>query len=177
MQRFAWKERMRLIHISTDYVFDGYGNNPIIESAIPNPLSVYGKSKLAGEQHVLRILTDAYIIRTAWVYSTFGKNFVKTIARLAKERDTLGVVYDQIGSPTYARDLADTIIKIIHSIESGNVDVPGIYHYANEGVTSWYDLACFIVQYYKLPCHVNPNSNGRIQDIGCKAGFHRAGQG
>ena len=150
------ERKIRLIHISTDYVFDGSGNQPIPETALPNPLSVYGKSKLEGEKHVLRILKDAYIIRTAWVYSSFGKNFVKTIARLAKERDSLGVVYDQIGSPTYAKDLAGVIIKIIQGIESGQVDKPGIYHYTNEGAISWYDLAYFIIQYYKLPTRINP---------------------
>lgn len=147
---------IRLIHISTDYVFDGYGNQPIIETADTNPLSVYGRSKLEGEHHVLATLEDAYIIRTAWVYSSFGKNFVKTIARLAQERDKLSVVCDQIGSPTYAKDLAITIVKIIEKIESGQVDAPGIYHYSNEGVTSWYDFAHFIVQFYKLPCRIKP---------------------
>ncbi|MEJ7645976.1 MAG: dTDP-4-dehydrorhamnose reductase [Chryseolinea sp.] len=144
---------IRLIHISTDYVFDGRGNQPIASSTVPNPLSVYGKSKLAGEQHVLNTLSNAYIIRTAWVYSSFGKNFVKTIARFAKERETLSVVYDQIGSPTYARDLASAILTIIEKIGLG-VDQPGIYHYTNEGVISWYDLAVFIVKHYNLPCKV-----------------------
>jgi len=150
------ERKIRLIHISTDYVFDGCGNTPIPDTAAPRPLSVYGKSKLAGEQHVLSTLKDAYIIRTAWVYSSFGKNFVKTIVRLGSERETLGVVYDQIGSPTYAKDLAGAIIRIVHSIESDGIDFPGIYHYTNEGVASWYDLAWFIIQYYKLPCRVNP---------------------
>ena len=159
------EKKIRLIHISTDYVFDGYGNTPIPDTAAPHPLSVYGESKLAGEQHVLNILKDAYIIRTAWVYSYFGKNFVKTIARLAKERDTLGVVYDQVGSPTHAKDLADAIIRIIHSIESDKVDAPGIYHYANEGVTSWYDLACFIIQHYGFPCQVNPISTEEYKTL------------
>ena len=156
------QRQIRLIHISTDYVFDGNGNQPISETTLPNPLSVYGKSKLAGEQCVLSTLKDAYIIRTAWVYSSFGKNFVKTIIRLAKERDSLGVVYDQIGSPTYAKDLATTILSIIQKIESGQADNPGIYHYTNEGVISWYDLAYFIMQYYNLPCRVNAYYNGGI---------------
>lgn len=148
------EKHIRLIHISTDYVFDGEGNYPIPDDAKPNPLSVYGKSKLAGEQHVLNTLKDAYIIRTAWVYSTFGKNFVKTIAKLAKEKESLTVVYDQVGSPTYARDLAAVIVAIIQKVHAGTVDQPGIYHYTNEGVISWYDFAIFIVQYYKLPCRI-----------------------
>lgn len=165
------QKKIRLIHISTDYVFDGKGNQPIPETAAPNPLSVYGKSKLAGERHVLDILKDAYIIRTAWVYSTFGKNFVKTIIRLAKERTELNVVYDQVGSPTYAEDLAHAIIKIIQAIESGQADKPGIYHYTNEGVISWYDLAYFIIQYYKLPCRVNPITTEEYKTLAIRPSF------
>jgi len=165
------EKRMRLIHISTDYVFDGYGNKPIAESETPNPLSIYGKSKLAGELHVQKVLKDAYILRTAWVYSTFGKNFVKTISKFARERDALNVVYDQVGSPTYARDLAATIIKIVQSIESGGVDVPGTYHYTNDGVTSWYDLARFIVDFYQLPCRVNPIPTEEYKTAAVRPGF------
>jgi len=150
------EKQIRLIHISTDYVFDGNGNRPIFETANTNPLSVYGKSKLEGEAHVLSTLSDAYVIRTAWVYSTYGKNFVKTISRLAAERETISVVNDQIGSPTYARDLGLAIIKIIGEITSGQADSPGIYHYTNEGSISWYDLATFIVDHYKLPCKIKP---------------------
>lgn len=149
------KKGMRMIHISTDYVFDGKGNRPIKTDAAPNPLSVYGKSKLEGERHVLTILDNAYIIRTAWVYSTFGKNFVKTISKLARERESLNVVNDQIGSPTYARDLAEVIIAIADQIYQGKNDRPGIYHFSNEGVISWYDFAWFIVKYYDLECKVN----------------------
>lgn len=149
------QKNIRLIHVSTDYVFDGESNQPITESMPVNPLSVYGKSKLEGENFVLNTLSDAYIIRTAWVYSTYGKNFVKTIAKLAREKDFLNVVYDQVGSPTYARDLAEAIVGIISKIELG-IDSPGIYHYSNEGVTSWYDFAWMIVKYYSLPCKINP---------------------
>jgi dTDP-4-dehydrorhamnose reductase len=147
-------KKIRLIHISTDYVFDGRGNELIEESAVTNPLSVYGKSKLQGEQHVLSQLPDAYVIRTAWVYSTFGKNFVKTIAALAQNKAELKVVNDQIGSPTYARDLASAILQLIESICLKHRDIPGIYHFTNEGVISWYDLAYFIVQHYNYPCKV-----------------------
>lgn len=149
------RKSIRLIHISTDYVFDGEGNVPINESTTPAPLSVYGRSKLEGEQHVQSILKNAYIIRTAWVYSTFGKNFVKTIAKLASEKDSLNVVYDQIGSPTYARDLAKVIIEVVHKIHSKQVDIPGLYHYTNEGVISWYDFAYFIAKYYGYTCQIN----------------------
>lgn len=162
---------IRLIHISTDYVFDGSGNQPIPETATPNPLSVYGKSKLEGERHVLNTLGDAYIVRTAWVYSSFGKNFVKTIAKLARERETLNVVYDQIGSPTYAKDLADTLIKMVQKVQSKEVDKPGIYHYTNEGVISWYDLAYFIVAHYKLPCRVNPITTEEYKTLAIRPKF------
>lgn len=149
------QKNMRLIHISTDYVFDGAGNQPIREDASPNPLSVYGKSKLDGELAVTATLDNAYIIRTAWVYSTFGKNFVKTIAKLARERESLNVVSDQIGSPTYARDLAHAILQIVTKVSANEVDAPGVYHFSNEGVISWYDFAWFIVNFYALPCQVN----------------------
>jgi len=165
------EKNIRLIHISTDYVFDGNDNQPIPENVAPNPLSVYGKSKLAGEAHVTSILKDAYIIRTAWVYSSFGKNFVKTILRLAKERDSLGVVYDQIGSPTYAKDLAVVIIKIIQSIESGRIDEPGTYHFTNEGAISWYDLAYFIIQHANLPCRINPITTEEYKTLAVRPAF------
>jgi len=156
LAEIAKEKKIRLIHISTDYVFDGESNQPIDENAKPAPLSVYGHSKLEGEKHVMAILPDAYIIRTAWVYSTFGKNFVKTISTLARQKPELNVVADQIGSPTYARDLAAAILTIIDSIFNKNIDKPGVYHYSNEGVISWYDFAWFIVKYYDLPCKVNP---------------------
>lgn len=164
------RKAIRLIHISTDYVFDGEGNRPITEDAKPNPLSVYGKSKLEGELAVMRILDNAYVIRTAWVYSTFGKNFVKTIAKLARERDVLNVVDDQIGSPTYARDLATAILEIVSSIKNG-VDVPGVYHYTNEGVISWFDLASFIVRYYNLTCKINPIPSEEYKTLAVRPKF------
>jgi dTDP-4-dehydrorhamnose reductase len=148
--------KIRLVHISTDYVFDGNSNKPMTEDMTPAPLSVYGKSKLEGEEYVLSILNDAYVIRTAWVYSTFGKNFVKTITKLGRERSELSVVADQIGTPTYAHDLAGVILFIIEAVFSGRKDVPGIYHYTNEGVISWYDFAYFILTYYGLPCKLKP---------------------
>ena len=149
------EKNARLIHISTDYVFDGEFNQPIEETAIPNPLSVYGKTKLEGEKYVESILSDAYIIRTAWVYSTFGKNFVKTIYNLAKQKPELNVVSDQYGSPTYARDLAAAILVIVDSIANGVKDQPGVYHYSNQGAISWFDFAYFIKEHFHLPCRVN----------------------
>src|SRR5690606_3700937 len=148
--------RTRLVHISTDYVFDGRGCVPLRESDTPNPQSVYGRSKLEGEQIVLNRLPNAYVLRTSWLYSTFGKNFVKTISRLASERDTLNVVADQVGSPTYARDLADAIIRIMRSVNQGSVDDPGVYPFANVGAASWYDLACAVVRIKSYRCVVQP---------------------
>ncbi|HZY83017.1 MAG TPA: dTDP-4-dehydrorhamnose reductase [Cyclobacteriaceae bacterium] len=146
----------RLIHISTDYIFDGEFNQPIDENATPRPLSVYGVTKLEGENQVLNELKDAYIIRTSWVYSTYGKNFVKTIAGLAKQRPELGVVCDQYGTPTYARDLAVAIMSIINSIVDKKADQPGVYHFTNEGAISWYDFAVAIKDHYGFNCNVKP---------------------
>ena len=150
------EKSIRLIHLSTDYVFDGESNQPLNEDDETHPVSVYGISKLKGEQYVQSILTDAYIIRTAWVYSSYGKNFVKTISTLARQRPELGVVIDQIGAPTYARDLANVILDILTQVFSGKRDVPGVYHYTNEGAISWYDLAHFIVRHAGVSCHVKP---------------------
>lgn len=150
------EKNTRLIHVSTDYVFDGRAFRPIEESAEPAPLSVYGRSKLAGEKVILSRLPDAYIVRTSWLYSAFGKNFVKTVVRLSAEREFLNVVADQVGSPTYARDLGTTIVKMVRAIASNRVDAPGIYHYANEGVASWYDVAAAIVRNKELSCKIVP---------------------
>ena len=123
------------IQISTDYVFDGTAHIPYQETELTCPNSVYGKTKLAGEQNALSLCSCSMVIRTAWLYSIFGNNFVKTMIRLGKERDTLGVIFDQIGTPTYARDLARAIFA---AIRQGVV--PGVYHFSNEGVCSWYDF-------------------------------------
>ena len=123
-----------LIQVSTDYVFDGTGHTPYTEEAATCPNSVYGFTKLAGEQAVMKYCSRAMIIRTAWLYSIYGNNFVKTMLRLGRERETLGVVFDQIGTPTYANDLARAIFA---AISQGIV--PGIYHFSNEGVCSWYE--------------------------------------
>lgn len=124
-----------MIHISTDYVFDGKACTPYKEEDTTNPQTVYGRTKLMGEESVIRTCAGSMVIRTAWLYSTFGNNFVKTTIRLGKEREEIGVVFDQIGSPTYARDLAKAIMV---AVTKGIV--PGVYHFTNEGVCSWYDF-------------------------------------
>lgn len=147
----------RFIHVSTDYVFDGESPEPYKEDANTNPMNVYGASKLKGEQLTLQNNTDAIIIRTAWVYSEFGNNFVKTMLRLMTERPELNVVNDQVGSPTYAADLAGCIMHIISGDRAGNLQwKPGIYHYSNQGRISWFDFAVAIKELGKKDCKVNP---------------------
>jgi len=140
------------LHISTDYVFDGLATQPYKEDAAVNPMSVYGKTKLEGEKEALNGNKDAIIIRTAWVYSVFGSNFLKTMCRLMKSKPELNVVADQFGSPTYAADLAAAIMQII---ASGNW-TPGIYHFTNDGVISWFDFANEIKSLLHSPCIVRP---------------------
>ena len=150
----ALKHHARIIHVSTDYVFDGNNNRPYIESDAINPQSVYGKTKAEGEQLLQTILPqDSIIIRTAWLYSAYGKNFVKTMLSLGRTKDTINVVHDQLGSPTYAKDLANAIYAIIiHDLW-----IPGIYHFSNEGICSWYD---FTQEIHRLAgintCKVHP---------------------
>ena len=133
----CFKNSVTLIHISTDFVFDGTAKSPYTEEDTTNPISVYGKTKRDGELAIISNLPQHFIIRTSWLYSEFGNNFVKTMLRLSKEREELSVVDDQMGSPTYAKDLAEVILKIISS-QSNNF---GIYHYSNQGEITWYDLA------------------------------------
>ncbi|MBS1760656.1 MAG: dTDP-4-dehydrorhamnose reductase [Bacteroidetes bacterium] len=143
----------RFMHISTDYVFDGTAiNKPYKEDDQPNPQSVYGASKLKGEEEALRYNSDAIIIRTSWVYSEFGKNFVKTMIKLMGEKELLNVVDDQKGSPTYAADLAEVILQIVASDKW----LPGIYHYSNSGIINWYDFALAIKEEIKSTCKINP---------------------
>ena len=145
---------IKLIHISTDYVFDGTNFKPYTEDDTVNPQSVYGKTKLDGEKAILEYnLENSIIIRTSWVYSYYGNNFVKTMLRLGKEKESLGVIFDQIGTPTYAKDLAKTILKIIPKIQNSKLS---IYHYSNEGAISWYDFAKEIMRMAKLDCKINP---------------------
>lgn len=141
-----------MIQISTDYVFDGTSCKPYKEEDITNPQTVYGRTKLAGEESVIRTCAGSMVIRTAWLYSTYGNNFVKTMLRLGKERDKLGVVADQIGTPTYARDLAKAILTVI---EKGIK--PGVYHFTNEGTCSWYDFTKAIHRMEGIEdCEVSP---------------------
>lgn len=150
----AKKYNAKMIHISTDYVFDGKNHKPYIESDATNPQSVYGQTKLDGEKALLEINpNNSIIIRTSWVYSSFGANFVKSILRLARERDELGIVFDQIGSPTYAKDLAKAIIEILEKLQN---DKTQIYNYSSEGVVSWYDFAKEIVRMSGIECHLKP---------------------
>jgi dTDP-4-dehydrorhamnose reductase len=156
-------QQAKLIHISTDYVFDGESDDPYIETDETNPINVYGKTKLAGEQALQKVMpTNAIIIRTSWVYSEYGGNFVQTMLRLSKERDELNVVSDQIGSPTYATDLAKVILKIIHNKDYQDKQQPTeIYHYSNIGEISWYDFAKEIFKIAKITCKVNPITTGQ----------------
>jgi len=149
----------KFIHISTDYVFDGTNHKPYTETDKPNPQSVYGSTKLAGELALQKINPcNSIIIRTSWVYSSFGNNFVKTMLRLGNEKEELGVIYDQIGTPTYAVDLAKTILEILPKFKNEGVEV---FHYANEGVCSWYDFAKAIFEYSNTNCYVNPISTSQ----------------
>lgn len=141
-----------LVQVSTDYVFDGTKHTPYVETDTPCPDSVYGSTKLAGEIAVQKLCKKTMIIRTAWLYSTFGNNFVKTMIRLGKEKSELGVIFDQIGSPTYARDLA---VAIMTAVNKGII--PGTYHFSNEGVISWYDFTKAIHRIAGINgCHVKP---------------------
>ena len=148
---YANKNKAKLIHISTDYVFDGTSSIALTEEAITQPLNVYGVTKRAGELACLKLNPDAIIIRTSWVYSRFGNNFVKTMQRLLQERDTISVVNDQIGSPTYAADLAQVIMDIVTAQEW----IPGVYNYSNEGEISWYEFVLAIQEIGGYICEVN----------------------
>jgi dTDP-4-dehydrorhamnose reductase len=146
----------RFIHVSSDYVYDGSSNVPYNENIPANPLSAYGRSKLAGEKYAL-LHNGSMIIRTAWLYSSFGNNFVKTILRNAAEKESLKVVFDQTGTPTYAADLAGAIMNIISGVIRNQIAMnSGIYNYSNEGVCSWYDFASEIIKESGLTCQVLP---------------------
>jgi len=152
LAKAAEDNQAEFIQISTDYVFDGTAYIPYRETEPTCPNSVYGSTKLAGEQNALTLCTRSMVIRTAWLYSTFGNNFVKTMIRLGKERESLGVIFDQVGTPTYARDLARAIFA---AIRQGVV--PGVYHFSNEGVCSWYDFTKAIHCLAGITtCKVNP---------------------
>lgn len=148
--KYTVENNVKLIHVSTDYVFDGSLSVALDEEAATNPINVYGESKLAGEISCLKENPESIIIRTSWVYSKFGNNFVKTMQRLMQEREEINVVNDQIGSPTYAADLAKVMIDIIESAKW----VPGIYNYSNEGEISWYEFALSIKEFGGYKCKV-----------------------
>lgn len=154
LAKIAKKKNISLIHVSTDYVFDGKNYRPYLETDPTDPQGVYGRTKRDGENAILDIAPkNTLIIRTSWVYSSFGTNFVKTMLHLGKERDSLGVIFDQVGTPTYARDLAKAILDILPQI---NNQSPEIYHYSNEGTASWYDFALAIFELSGVQCRVNP---------------------
>jgi dTDP-4-dehydrorhamnose reductase len=148
------KNNTQLIHISTDYVFDGTATQPYTETDKTNPVSIYGQSKLKGEELAMQNCPSSIIIRTSWLYSSFKNNFVKTMLRLMKEKESINVVNDQFGCPTYAADLADAIIQIIKSGKSK--ENPGIYNYVNAGTTTWFEFAIVIKELSKSNCIINP---------------------
>jgi dTDP-4-dehydrorhamnose reductase len=154
-----------LIHISTDYVFDGESNVPYVEDDVANPTSVYGSSKLEGEEKIKTVFDDYLIIRTSWMYSEFGHNFMRKILSLSKENEKIEVVNDQVGSPTYARDLANCIIDIIiKSILNPQAYLPGVYHYANQGSCSWYEFAREIFKIAGVKnCELVPVSSDQVK--------------
>ena len=147
----------KLIHISTDYVFDGDHFLPYKELDPVSPIGVYGETKRAGELAVLKSAIDSVVIRTSWLYSSYGNNFVKTMLRLGIQKENLGVIFDQVGTPTYARDLAKTCLEILTGVNSAKISKNGnLYHYSNEGVASWYDFAVAIMEFGKVDCQVKP---------------------
>lgn len=149
----AKREDATLIHISTDYVFEGNANKPITEEEKTNPQGVYGRTKLAGEEAVIATGCKHIILRTAWLYSPYGKNFVKTMQQLTSSKEKLNVVFDQVGTPTYAADLAELIC---HIIENDKLHIHGTFHYSNEGVCSWYDFAKEICELSGNSCDIQP---------------------
>ena len=156
-----------MVQVSTDYVFNGTKHTPYVETDEPCPNSIYGQTKLEGEQAVSKLCTNAMIIRTAWLYSEFGNNFVKTMIRLGREREQLGVIFDQVGTPTYAHDLA---MVIMTAIDKGIK--PGVYHFSNEGVTSWYDFTKSIHRLSGInTCQVSPLHTAEYPTPACRPAY------
>jgi dTDP-4-dehydrorhamnose reductase len=152
--KIAKEKSIKLIQISTDYIFDGTNCRPYLESDVPNPKSIYGETKLAGEKAMVETSpSNSVIIRTSWVYSSYGHNFVKSMLKLATIKEELSVIFDQVGTPTYARDLAKLILDILPNIKNKNVE---IYHYSNEGVCSWFDFSKEIFKIKDQTIKVNP---------------------
>ena len=154
LTHICMEQNLFLIHISTDYVFDGKAIKPYKPNSRTNPVSVYGQSKLAGEMAIMEAQIPSIIIRTSWLYSKYGHNFLKTMLRLGKEKQEIHVVDDQFGAPTHAHDLADAILQILDKTDV--IAKPEIYHYANEGGTTWYGFAREIMNIAQLPCTVHP---------------------
>jgi dTDP-4-dehydrorhamnose reductase len=153
----ASEQKFKVIHISTDYVFDGKSFKPYNEEDLAVPESYYGQTKLLGEKLLFDQHDNSMVVRTSWLYSEFGNNFVKTMVRLGKERDELRVVADQVGTPTYAVDLAHCVLSIINKVETESLTFkPGVYHYSNEGICSWYDFTINIHQMAGIDCSVFP---------------------
>lgn len=152
----AQKYNVFLIQVSTDYVFDGTKNTPYVEDDVPIPSSIYGSTKRDAEKQIIFSDINAVIIRTAWLYSTYGKNFVKSMIKYCTERDEMNVVFDQVGTPTYARDLAKAILDMIPQLEKVQKPFNELYHYSNEGVCSWFDFTKHIVNRLGIECKVNP---------------------
>ncbi|MDC1456000.1 dTDP-4-dehydrorhamnose reductase [Flavobacteriaceae bacterium] len=150
ISRWTSDNNKKLVHISTDYVFDGLSKLPLSENSITNPVNEYGRSKLKGEQVCLKNDPNSIVIRTSWLYSSFGKNFVKTMIYLMKKNKSVKVVNDQVGSPTYAHDLARLIIEIIINYKNES----GLFHYSNDGEISWFDFARSIKELYNLDCEI-----------------------
>ncbi|MDB3927349.1 dTDP-4-dehydrorhamnose reductase [Flavobacteriaceae bacterium] len=150
ISKWTSNNNKKLVHVSTDYVFDGLSDIPLIENSNTNPINEYGRSKLKGEQACLKNDPNSIVIRTSWLYSSFGKNFVKTMIDLMKKNNSVKVVNDQIGSPTYAFDLAKVILKIIVNYKTES----GLFHYSNQGKTSWYEFARSIKELYNLDCKI-----------------------
>lgn len=154
MAKISESKNIKMIHVSTDYVFSGRHYKPYCEEYQTDPQSIYGQTKLDGELEMIKINPrNSIIIRTSWVYSSFGNNFVKTMLKLGKSKEELGVIFDQIGTPTYAADLAEAILHILPQIDNSKV---AIYNYSNEGVLSWYDFAKEIMKMAKIKCQINP---------------------
>jgi dTDP-4-dehydrorhamnose reductase len=161
LAQIAKKQDATFIHLSTDYVFNGQNYKPYEETDKTDPQSVYGLSKLKGEQALEAINPKGIIIRTSWVYSEYGNNFVKTMLRLGKEKVQLGIIFDQVGTPTYAGDLAKAVLDIVESkklaeVENNDANSNNIFHYSNEGVCSWYDFAKTIFEFSGIECNVSP---------------------
>lgn len=153
LAKLAAQYNIALVHISTDYVFDGTGHTPLTEQDPVHPLGVYGKTKREGEEAVLKYATKGIILRTAWLYSPYGKNFVKTMLQLGRTKEEIRVVADQIGTPTYAPHLAQAIVQILPHLTQAGVE---LFHFTDEGVASWYDLAYYAVRQAGLAAHVSP---------------------